>query len=176
MRIKKLIIKKDLKNQGKLKPMMAKLPMQLKMNRGVIIFKIYSEKLIPVCISLSQPASLADLHQKIDSVLFPFSFEERKPEKSFYGFSSNKSKNIHCIFTRSERTSKTLTIPNSDRINVVDFIDNNQGVFEDYSQIPQLHNLYKIYVIDNDGYKKYKEPSLKETIIKNVKKFSRCFG
>jgi hypothetical protein len=157
---------------------MAKMPTQLKMNR-VIIFKIYSEKLIPVCISLSQPASLADLHQKIDSILFPnkySSFEERKPEKSFFGFSSNKSKNIHCIFARSERTSKTLTIPNSDRINVVDFIDKNQGVFDDYSQLPQLHNLYRLFVIDNDGYKKYKEPSLKETLVKNVKNLAKCFG
>ena len=154
------------------------MPTQLKMNR-VIIFKIYSEKLIPVCISLSQPASLADLHQKIDSILFPnkySSFEERKPEKSFFGFSSNKSKNIHCIFARSERTSKTLTIPNSDRINVVDFIDKNQGVFDDYSQLPQLHNLYRLFVIDNDGYKKYKEPSLKETLVKNVKNLAKCFG
>jgi len=160
---------------------MAKRPTQLKLNGGVLIFKIYSEKLIPVCISISQPASLADLHQKIDSILFPnkySSFEERKPEKSFYGFSSssNKTKNIHCIFARSERTSKTLTVPNSDKINVVDFIDNNQGVFEDYSQIPQLHNLYRIYVIDNDAYEKYKEPSLKEVVLKNVKKFTSCFG
>ena len=171
---KKIDNKKELKEARE--TMMAKRPTQLKMNRGTIIFKIYSEKLVPVCISVSKTASLADLHQKIDCTLFPSSLEERKPEKTFYGFSSNKSKNIHCIFVRSEKTSKILTIPNSDRINVVDFMDNNQGVFDDYSQIPQLHNLYILYVIDNDAYEKYKEPSLKETIFKNVKKFASCFG
>jgi hypothetical protein len=171
---KKIDNKKELKEARK--TMMAKRPTQLKMNRGAIIFKIYSEKLIPVCISVSNNASLADLHQKIDCTLFPSSLEERKPEKTFYGFSSNKSKNIHCIFVRSEKTSKILTVPNSDRINIVDFMDNNQGVFDDYSQIPQLHSLYIIYVINNDEYKKYKEPSLQEIILKNVGKFSRCFG
>ena len=171
---KKIDNKKELKEARK--TMMAKRPTQLKMNREVIIFKIYSEKLIPVCFSIAQTASLADLHQKIDSVLFPSSFEEKKPEKSFYGFSSNKSKNIHCIFVRCEKTSKILTIPNSDKTNLLDFVDKNQGVFEDYSQIPQLHNLYRIYVIDNNAYEKYKEPSFKEAVLKNVKKFTSCFG
>lgn len=171
---KKIDNKKELKEARK--TMMAKRPTQLKINRGVIIFKIYSEKLIPVCFSIAQTASLADLHQKIDSILFPSSFEERKPEKSFYGFYSNKSKNIHCIFVRCEKTSKILTIPNSDKTNLLDFVDKNQGVFEDYSQIPQLHNLYRIYVIDNDAYEKYKDPSFKEAVLKNVKKFASCFG
>ena len=173
---KKIDNKKELKEPRK--TMMAKRPTQLKINREVIIFKIYSEKLIPVCFSIAQTASLADLHQKIDSILFPCSFEERKPEKSFYGFylSSKKSKNIHCIFVRCEKTSKILTIPSSDKTNLLDFVDKNQGLFEDYSQIPQLHNLYRIYVIDNDTYEKYKEPSFKESVLKNVKKFTSCFG
>jgi hypothetical protein len=159
--------------------MLAKRPTQLKMNRGIILFQIYSGKPSPVCISMPQTASLTDLYQKVDSTLFSnkySSFDERKPEKNFYGLSSNKTKNIHCIFARSERTSKTLIIPNSDKINIVDFIDNNQGVFEDYSQIPQLHNLYRIYVIDKDDYEKYKEPSTTETFFKNVGKLIKCFG
>ena len=174
---KKIDNKKELKEPRQ--TMMAKRPTQLSMNRGLILFQIYSGKPIPVCISVSQTASLADLYQKIDSTLFPnkySSFEERKPEKTFYRFSSNKTKNIHCIFVRNESTGKILVIPNSDKTNIVDFMDNNQGVFEDYSQIPQLHNLYRIYVIDNDDYEKYKEPSTTETFFKNVGKFTKCFA
>jgi hypothetical protein len=159
--------------------MLAKRPTQLKMNRGIILFQIYSGKPIPVCISVSQTASLSDLYQKVDSILFPnnySSFEERKSEKNFYSFSSNNTKNIHCIFARSETTSKIVVIPNYDKTNVVDFMDNNPGVFEDYSQIPQLHNLYRIYVIDKNDYEKYKEPSTTETFFKNFGKLTKCFG
>ena len=159
--------------------MLAKRPTQLKMNRGIILFQIYSGKPSPVCISMPQTASLTDLYQKVDSTLFSnkhSSFDGRKPEKNFYGLSSNKTKNIHCIFARSEKINKFLTIPNSDRINIVDFMDSKPGFFEDYSQIPQLHNLYRIYVIDNDDYEKYKEPSTRDIFFKTVGKLTKCFG
>ena len=158
--------------------MMSKMSTQIKINRGFILFQIYSGKPVPVCISVSQTSSLADLHEKVDSVLFPnkySSFEDRTTEKSFYGLSSKKKSHIHCIFARSEISSKIVIIPNSDRTNVIDFMDNNQGVFDDYSQIPQLHNLYRIYVIDKNDYEKYKEPSMAETFIKALGKYVKCF-
>ncbi len=159
--------------------MLAKRPILLTLNRGIILFQIYSGNPTPVCISVSQTSSLAELYQKVDSTLFSNKcsrFDERKPKKNFYGLSSNKTKNIHCIFARSERTNKFLTIPNSDRINIVDFMDSKPGFFHDYSQIPQLHNLYRIYVIDNDDYEKYKEPSTRDIFFKTVGKLTKCFG
>jgi hypothetical protein len=174
---KKIDNKKEFKEPSK--TMLAKKPTQLKMNRGIILFQIYSGKPTPVCISVSQTASLKDFHQKVDSILFPnkySSFDENKPEKSFYGFSSKKKTNIHTIFARIESSGKILIIPNSEKINIVDFMDSKDGFFDDYSQLPQLHNLYRIYVIDNDDYEKYKEPSTTENFLKTVGKLTKCFG
>lgn len=178
---KKIDNKKELKEARK--TMMAKRPTLLTVNKGIVLFQIYwgSGNKHPICISLSKTASLEDLYQKVETTLFQnkySSFEEIKPEKSFFGFSSspNKTKNIHCIFAWNEKSNKFLNIPNSKNINILNFIDKKQGFFYDYSQIPQLHSLYRLYVIDKDDYEKYKEPSITETVFKSVEKLTKCFG
>jgi len=165
---KKIDNKKEFKEPSK--TMMTKRPTHLSMNRGIILFQVYSGKPIPVCISVSQTASLEDFYQKIDSILFPnkySSFEERNPKKKT---------NIHTIFARIETSGKILIIPNSSKTNIVDFMDDKQEFFDDYSQIPQLHNLYRIYAIDNNDYEKYKEPSTTENFFKTIGKLTKCFG
>ena len=177
---KKLITKKEFKESKQVfQTMMSTRQPQLKMNRGIILFQVYSGKSTPICISVSQTASLEDLHQKVDSILFLnkySSFEEKSNERSFFEFSSKKKTNIHRIFARCESTNEFLTINSSDRTNVVDFMDKKQRFFVDYSQLPQLHNLYRIYVIDNNDYKKYKEDGEEFSIVNTLKKLTTCFA
>jgi hypothetical protein len=152
----------------------------LKKNRNIILFQIHSNKPTPICISISQTASLADLYQKVEETLFPISyssFEERNSENSGYKMFVKNTTNVHRIFACTINREKFLTIPNSSRQNVSDYVETMQDYFPDHSQIPQLHNLYKIYAMDQSDYAKYKDQdSVTEMFVNNVRRLTKCFG
>lgn len=160
--------------------MFAKKSQHLKRDRNIILFQIHSNKPVPVCISVPQIASLADLYQKVEETLFPISyssFEERNSENSGYKMFAKNTTNIHRIFACTINREKFLTIPNSSRQNVAEYIDVMQDYFPDHSQVPQLHSLYKIYVMDQNDYAKYKDPEpITEAFFNNVKRLTKCFG
>jgi len=160
--------------------MFAKKSPHLKRDRNTILFQIHSNKPLPVCIAVPQTASLNDLYQKVEETLFPntySSFEDSKSGSTIYSIMSKKNGNIHRIFASTINREKFLTIPNSSRQNVAEYIDVMQDYFPDHSQVPQLHSLYKIYAMDNNDYDKYKDPdSIADTFVNNVKRLTKCFG
>jgi hypothetical protein len=157
--------------------------------RNIVIFQIHTKNKSPICVSLHQNASLFDLYMKIENILYPnlYSTFENNGEKSnniFYTnfmFIKNVNK-IHGIFAMSHKNDMTLTIPKSSSSNVIDFIENNSLYFLDCSQVPQLHNLYKIYVIDSESYDLFtKENNFKRyayinSLFQPFIKYVKCFA
>ena len=161
--------------------MLNKQPPHLKKNRNIILFQIHSSNPKTVCMSLPQSASLADLYQKVENTLFPYNYsslEKINSGQSFYNFISKKRTPIHKIFATSTKKDNFITIPNSDKLNIIDFIDNKEEYFNDYSQLPQLHNLYRIYVLEQETYEMHKasEKNLSTTVYQNIQKFATCFS
>lgn len=165
--------------------MLANKETQLKRHGGIILLQAYYNKLTPVCIPISQSASLDDLYQKVESILYPtqYTIFENKPPKSILTFYDSFKKDdsfIYRIFVFDIKNNKFLTIPRSKRHSVVSFMDNNEDYFTDHSKMPQLHNLYRIFVMDQDDYNKFnkeyeKENSIKTTLLRNMQKLTRCF-
>jgi hypothetical protein len=147
----------------------------LKQNRNIILFQIITDN-SSQCISIPKDATLADLFQKIENTLYVTHSIQPSEDMSFYSMVSKKKTNIYKIFATNIERNKYLTLKNTDWHKVVDFIDNNPDYFVDQSQVPQIHNLYRVFVMDYNDYNKYRENDvITETVLKNIQKLKSCF-
>jgi hypothetical protein len=152
-----------------------------------IVFQInYNSQYIqnrPFCISLKKNDSLADIYQKLENLLFPQLYSEfcyKNPNKTtFLGKFQRSNKNIHSLFVQHKGINKFLIIPNSNKMNIVTFMFNNQEYFQNIAKIPQLYNLFKIHVLDEDTYRRFEEEDFNNSIVglamTRIKKYTKCF-
>jgi len=167
--------------------MLANKEMHLKRHGSIILLQTYYNKPTPICIPISQTSSLEDLYQKVESILYPThytSFENKSPNTNsmqlFYDSFKKDDSFIYRIFVYDVKNNKYMTIPKSTRQSFVSFMDKNEDYFTDHSRLPQLHNLYRIFVMDRDDYNKFnkeyeEENSIKSTLLRNVQKLTKCF-
>jgi len=136
-----------------------------KQNMNIILLQVHSSIKPTFCVSIPKVSNLNDLYRKIESLIVPESYLPLN------------HKVIHKIMVINDKDNTTLGIPESSRYNFVDFIESNSQYFRDHSQIPQMHNLYKIYIIDEASYQEFNyNNSTSNNIFKGISKYVKCFG
>jgi hypothetical protein len=162
------------------------------MNSGTemncLVFQInYNSQYIqnrPFCISLKKTNTLTDIYQKLENLLFPPLYSEfcyKNPDKTTsIDIFSRTNKNIHSLFVQHECTNKFLIIPNSNKMDIVTFMFNNQEYFQNIAKLPRLYNLFKIHVLDEETYRRFEEENFNNSIIGSamtrIKKYTKCFA
>jgi len=136
-----------------------------KQNRNIILFQVHSSIKPTFCVSIPKVSNLNDLYRKVESLMVPESYLPLN------------HKVIHKIMVINDKDKTVLSIPESSRYNIVDFIESNSQYFTDHSQIPQMHNLYKVYIIDEASYMEFNyNTSVSNNIFKGISKYVKCFG